>query len=59
MLSELQRHPIHQHGLCGLNGGGNPCDLEEHRRVQQVRFHQREFRVLQHLLQQGLRLLNL
>jgi hypothetical protein len=58
MLSGLQQHLIHLHALCGLNGGGNPCDLVEHQHAQQVRFHQREYRVLQHLLQRVLHLLN-
>jgi hypothetical protein len=59
MLSELLRHLIPRHALCGLNGGGNPYDPVEHQRAQQVRFHQRGFHVLQHLLQQELHLLNL
>jgi hypothetical protein len=59
MLSELQQHQIHQHELCGLNGVDSLCDLVEHQRVLQVRFHQHGFRVLQHLLPQELHWLNL
>jgi hypothetical protein len=40
----------------GLNGANNPCDLLGHQREQPVRYHQREYRVLQHLLQQVLHL---
>jgi hypothetical protein len=43
-----------QRVLYDLNGVGNPCDLVEDQREQQVRFHRREYRVLQHLLQRGL-----
>jgi hypothetical protein len=45
------------HVLYDLNGEGNPCDLVLDQHVQQVRFHQRGFRELQHLLQQVLRYL--
>jgi hypothetical protein len=58
MLSVLLQRLIHQHGLSGLNGVNNPCDPVEHQRVQQVRFRQRGYRVLQHLSQQVLHLLN-
>jgi hypothetical protein len=58
MLSGLQPHLIHQHALCGLNGGDNPYDLVEHQHVQQVRFHLRGYHELQHQLQQVLHLLN-
>jgi hypothetical protein len=58
MLLALQQRLIHRHELCGLSGVGNPCDLVEHQRAQQVRFHLRGYRVLQHPLQQELHLLN-
>jgi hypothetical protein len=34
-----------------LRGVGNPCDPLVHQHAQQVKFHQREYRELQHLLQ--------
>jgi hypothetical protein len=58
MLSELPLRLIHRRGPYGLSGVDNPCDLAEHQRAQQVRFHQRGFRVPQHLLQLELHLLN-
>jgi hypothetical protein len=58
LLQELQQFRPHQHVLYDQRGVGNPCDLLEHQRVQQVKFHQREYHVLQHLLQQVLRSLS-
>jgi hypothetical protein len=56
LLQELQQFRPHLHVLCDQRGVGNPCDLLEHQRGLQVKYHQREYRVLQHLLLQGLRL---
>jgi hypothetical protein len=58
MLLGLRLRLIHRHGLYGLSDVDNPCDLVERLRAQQVRFHLRGYRVLQHLLQQELHLLN-
>jgi hypothetical protein len=46
----LQQFQPHQHVLYDQRGAGNPCDLLVHQRAQQVKFHQREYHVLQHLL---------
>jgi hypothetical protein len=59
MLLALQQRLIHRHELYGPSGVGNPCDLVEHLREQQGKFHLRGYRVLQHLLRQVLHLLNL
>jgi hypothetical protein len=59
MLLALQQHLIHRHELYGLSGVDNLYGLVEHQRVQQVRFHLRGYRVLQHLLRQEQHLLNL
>jgi hypothetical protein len=53
-MTRSQQFLIRQRELYDLNGASNPCDLVEDQREQQVRFHQRGFRVLQHLLQREL-----
>jgi hypothetical protein len=52
----LRLRQLRRHVQCDQNGASNLCDLLAHLRVQQVKFHQREYRVQQHLLQQGLHL---
>jgi hypothetical protein len=59
MLSELRRHLTRQPALYDQIGAGNPYDLAERQRAQQVRFHLRGYRAPQHQLQQEQHLLNL
>jgi hypothetical protein len=58
LSQELQQFRPHQHVLYDQRGASNPCDLLEHLRAQQVKFHQREYRALQHLLQRVQHLLS-
>jgi hypothetical protein len=50
---------IRQHELYDLNGEGNPCGPVQDLREQPRKFHQREYRVLRHLLQPALHSLTL
>jgi hypothetical protein len=54
MMKGLPQFLIRQRELCDPNGASNPCDLVEDQRELPVRFHQREYRGLQHLLQREL-----